>query len=75
MFSPEALANEITKQLNEGNIIIPEGHKVAFVTHADLNSVSGAFAYKFKDSWQVGTLVDWSHAKGVDAGFSLSWSK
>jgi len=73
MFSPA----ELEKQLNSGKINIPDGKKAAFVVHGDLvdGTVTAAFAYKTGDNWQVGTVVDWSHEKGIDAGFNVHWSR
>lgn len=68
---------ELEKQLNAGKITIPDNHRVAFVTHANLNdkSVTAALAFKTGNNWQVGTVLDWSHDEGINAGFNVSWSK
>lgn len=80
MFDNQALANQIQNTLNLGVVNIPEGKKVAFVIHGDLDNhmqvkATAAFVVKVNDEWQVQSLVDWSHDEGVKAGVTVAWSK
>lgn len=71
------IAAEIQKQLKSNPNLVQDGHRVAFITHADLKerSVKAAIAVNLGKGWEVQNVFDWSHDTGVQDGINVSWSK
>jgi len=73
------LESRIESTLNRGFLKIPDGHKIAVITHAEYGQsgleIQGAFVMKVVNEWQVQTLVDWKHDGGIVIGMNLEWSK
>lgn len=75
MFSPDQITAEVQKQLNSGSIAIPDGHRIAVITHSDGKSITATVAYKPSKDWVISGIYDWSHDSGTQAGFNVQWSK
>lgn len=73
MFSTE----DLQKELNTKQVIIPDGHTKALVIHGDLEdkSVTASFVTKVGKDWQIDASTSWKQDKGIDAGFNVTWSK
>lgn len=77
MFTPDELAQDIQRQLNQGHISIPEGHSQALIIHGDTETkeVTATVARKLGEHWQVQGIFSWGVDRGVKSGFNLEWSK
>jgi hypothetical protein len=71
MFGPDELKKSIEDTLNS-TITIPDGHKGAFVTIADLSGVHVAVAAKVGKGWIVeGEVAYLPHAGGLETGVKI----
>lgn len=77
MFTPDELAQSIQKQLNQGHVTIPDGHKTALIVHGDSENkdVTAVVARKLGERWQIQGIFSWGVDHGVKSGFNLEWSK
>lgn len=77
LFSPDELKKKIEDTLNSGDVTIPDGHHIAFVTSFENGALHSAVASRIGDSnWKVSgevsyvpTTKDWS------TGVAVRWSK
>ena len=77
MFSPEELATEVQKQINQGNITLPDNKKIGLITHGDTDgkSVATILVYKPDNDWTVEAVGGYSEVSGWNAGFNVEWFK